>query len=418
MTIVFLDSNIYRQLGQKFLENQDFKRLKDFLDSTYNDFGVLNVVQKEILDFYKKDIYNKLLQDYSRLKSQIEKNSLIQIEKLQDIEKEIDEGYKLAEKQFDVHKLRIGAESYSSAELLEFLLLNKRVNVRKDNTRDLLIAKDLIDFANGNKESQIILISDDDFFTTHIHVQEKIKKKKIENLHFFKSISDFLKEFGPIFDFVNEELVLKSIKIDLIKDELLKDIKCFPGYVSGFYSDKEYEDIPEIETLEIKDLEIHDYYVIKNISRDTYTIQISLAVPIVATYEQETKIEELEKFRKNPVYKYRDNYPESFDNQNRIIFDHKVLFLFEGVVNTKSETIENINFIDFFPDHFIWQEEMKKIKEQRKSIPTSQLCIDGNEHIFDENMGFYHISKFGPGLSWHYRCKKCGMIYDSGDFLD
>lgn len=89
MTIVFLDSNIYRQLGQKFLENQDFKRLKDFLDSTYNDFGVLNVVQKEILDFYKKDIYNKLLQDYSRLKSQIEKNSLIQIEKLQDIEKEI-----------------------------------------------------------------------------------------------------------------------------------------------------------------------------------------------------------------------------------------------------------------------------------------------------------------------------------------
>lgn len=46
MTIVFLDSNIYRQLGQKFLENQDFKRLKDFLDSTYNDFGVLNVVQK------------------------------------------------------------------------------------------------------------------------------------------------------------------------------------------------------------------------------------------------------------------------------------------------------------------------------------------------------------------------------------
>lgn len=70
----------------------------------------------------------------------------------------------------------------------------------------------------------------------------------------------------------------KTIKIDLIKDELLKDIKCFPGYVSGFYSDKEYEDIPEIETLEIKDLEIHDYYVIKNISRDTYTIQISLAV--------------------------------------------------------------------------------------------------------------------------------------------
>lgn len=135
-------------------------------------------------------------------------------------------------------------------------------------------------------------------FLPHIYTSKKNKKKKIENLHFFKSISDFLKEFGPIFDFVNEELVLKSIKIDLIKDELLKDIKCFPGYVSGFYSDKEYEDIPEIETLEIKDLEIHDYYVIKNISRDTYTIQISLAVPIVATYEQETKIEELEKFRK------------------------------------------------------------------------------------------------------------------------
>lgn len=53
----------------------------------------------------------------------------------------------------------------------------------------------------------------------------KNKKKKIENLHFFKSISDFLKEFGPIFDFVNEELVLKSIKIAPHKDELLKRYK-------------------------------------------------------------------------------------------------------------------------------------------------------------------------------------------------
>ena len=314
MTIVFLDSNIYRQLGQRFLENQDFKRLKDFLDSTYNDFGVLNVVQKEILDFYKKDIYNKLLQDYTQLKSQIEKNPLIQIEKLQDVEKEINAGYKLAEKQFDVHKLRLGAKSYTSDDLLKFLLLNKRVNGRKDNIRDFLIAKDLIDFAYENKESQIILISDDDFFTTHKHVQELIEEKKIENLHFFKSISDFLKDFGPKFDFVTDELVLKSINVEIIKEELLKDIKCFPGYVSGFYSDKEYEDIPEIENLDIMELEIHDYYVTKNISPDTYTIQISLAVPIVATYEQETKTEELEKFRKNPIYKYRDNYPESFSS--------------------------------------------------------------------------------------------------------
>lgn len=75
MTYVFLDSNIYRQLGQYFVENQDFKRLKDFLDSTYNEFGLLSVVQGEVLDFYKKDIYDRLNKDYSKIKSSLENNT-------------------------------------------------------------------------------------------------------------------------------------------------------------------------------------------------------------------------------------------------------------------------------------------------------------------------------------------------------
>ena len=418
MTIVFLDSNIYRQLGQNFLDNQDFKRLKDFLSSTYNDLGLLNVVKQEILDFYSKDIYNRILQDYTRLKSQIEKNPLIPIEQLDDIESQINDAYKIAENQFDIHKLVVGAKAYPTEDLLGFLLANKRINGRKDNTRDYLIAKDLIDYASKDSESQIVLISEDEFFTSHTYIQHLIDVGGITNLHFFKSISEFLKEFGPQFDFVNDELVLKAISIDEIRTELLKDIKCFPSYVTGFYSDKEYEEIPEIEDLKVNDIKIQDYYVTKNISPDTYSIQISLAVPIVATYEKETRIKDLEDYRKDPVYRYRDSYQESFDEENRIVFDHSVLFLFQGIVNTKTETIDNIEFVDYFPDHFIWQEEVKRKKEERKNLLSSNSCLDGGPHRFDENMGFYHPSRYGGGLSWHYRCSKCGMLYDTGDYFD
>jgi len=53
------------------------------------------------------------------------------------------------------------------------------------------------------------------------------------------------------------------------------------------------------------------------------------------------------------------------------------------------------------------------IKE--KSVNT---CSDGGHHHFDTEKAFWKNSMYGGGLSWHYRCTKCGITYDTGDYWD
>ncbi len=55
----------------------------------------------------------------------------------------------------------------------------------------------------------------------------------------------------------------------------------------------------------------------------------------------------------------------------------------------------------------------EEIKE--KSVHN---CSDGGPHHFDTENGFWKNSMYGGGLSWHYRCTKCGITYDTGDYWD
>lgn len=55
----------------------------------------------------------------------------------------------------------------------------------------------------------------------------------------------------------------------------------------------------------------------------------------------------------------------------------------------------------------------EKIKE--KSVNT---CSEGGHHHFDTENGFWKNSMYGGGLSWHIRCTKCGITYDTGNYWD
>lgn len=418
MTIVFLDSNIYRQCGQNFTSNQDFLRLKDFLDKTYNDLGLLSIVEREFLDFIEIDIYEKLKLEYSKIKSAFQNNSFLNKELLPDLEVEINNAFKAAKEQLTVHKLKIGNEAYETQELLNFLLSNKRINGRKDNTRDYMIASDIFNFCVANKADDIVLISDDDFFHSNKYIQELRLRLKVENLYVFKNIPEFLKDFGPQFEFVNDELVLSAIDEQEICNEILNDIKAFPGYVSDFYVEKSEKEIPEIETLAVKSIDVHDFYVTKKLKSEEFSIQFSLAVSIKATFKPEKNLEALEKYLKLSTNKIESFKPDSFDSENRIIFDHKILFIYQGIVNPKIERIQKVEFIDYFIDHFLWEEYKEKVLKERRSISPQFLCTNGENHIFDTDNGFYKPSQYGGGLSWHYRCKRCGQLYDTGEFFD
>jgi hypothetical protein len=49
---------------------------------------------------------------------------------------------------------------------------------------------------------------------------------------------------------------------------------------------------------------------------------------------------------------------------------------------------------------------------------SANSCTDGGNHNFDTANGFWKNSMYGGGLSWHYRCTKCGITYDTGDYWD
>jgi hypothetical protein len=417
MTTVFLDSNIYRQFGKTFTEHQDFIRLKDFLDKTHNEFGLIDIVEKEIHDFLTLDIYGQIDGEFTKLRSTLDKNPFIESDLLPDISKKIDEGLAAAKKQLEIHKFRLAEKNYPAEILVDFLLANKRVNGKKDNTRDFLITHNLFVFCSNSKDNQVVFISDDAFFTENKFVQELKAKHKIQNLHVFRTIPDFLKEFGPQFEFVTEELVLGTVSKAKIESELQKDSTCFPSYVSRHYHETKPEDLPNIESLEIGDIRVHDYYVTKKLDSDNYLIQFSLAVPIKALYKPEKDIDALLKYQASNS-KIRPYHSEAFDEEHRPIFEHKVLFIYEGNVNQELQELQEITFIDFFPDHFLWEEYKEKVEQERKTLSPQFLCSDGEKHTFDTEHGFYKNSQYGGGLSWHYRCTKCGILYDTGDYFD
>lgn len=51
MPIVYLDSNIYRQLGLRFGGNVDYQNLSQLLETSGNEFGLLEVVYAELMDY-------------------------------------------------------------------------------------------------------------------------------------------------------------------------------------------------------------------------------------------------------------------------------------------------------------------------------------------------------------------------------
>lgn len=418
MTTVFLDSNIYRQFGHDFSKSVEYSRLSDYLSKTANEFGLLSVIRKELEDYISIEIFDRLKSEYNRLKSQFEKNPFIDIQNITSFDQKIEEGKATALSQLDIHIPKVDPEYYESESLIKFLLFNKRANGKRDNTRDFLIFIDLVNYCQENLDEQVVFITNDEIFTVNEHFLNIKKEKSISNLHFFKSIPDFLKEFGPQFDFIDDTLILSLVPDEVVRAELLKDIKCFPSYVSKYYYDKKENEVPDIESLEIGNYSVYDSYVTKNLATEQFEIQFSLKVPIKAIYKPEENVDALKVHLANAHSQKMSINPETIDENFRPIFEHSVLFLFEGTVNTENKSIENVFFIDFFPDHFLFEELKQKIEVKKQVASQEYLCIDGQPHDFDMQHGFYRPSMYGGGLSWHYRCSKCGRLYDTGEYFD
>lgn len=353
MPIVYLDSNIYRQMGLRFIDNVDYQNLSQILETSGHEFGLLEVVFLELMDFYKNDVFDSILSDHEKLYKKYQANPYLEDIEIPNTTQPMQRAIRLIKNDIKHKKWFTPLVDVPPKELLDFLLHNKRVNSKKDNTRDFLIFYTICEICKVHEHDHVILISQDDIFKSNDFFKRILLREKISNFKTYESISSFLKDFGPKLDFITPDLILSKIHSIIIENELLKDIKCFPSYVSDYYYTSTYKEIPDIEKLEIKSISINNFYVIRDYKTDKLKLNVTLNVDIKATFKPEQDKEALEKYLNSTTH---DRYLASrngFDKEGRPIFDGNVLFIFEGMVDEKSKTIEPANFIDFIPDYFI-----------------------------------------------------------------
>ena len=359
MHILTLDSNSYRELGMLFSDNIDFKYLSRFLSQGPHELILLDVVNKELLDYFKNDYIGKLINDYQNLNLRFERNKFVENIEIPDLT--IIETTAIKTFQEKLRKTcwkLFSTQIIESEKLIDFLIFNKRES-KKDNTRDFLIWNSVIQLASEYPDDKVVLISRDKIFTENDFFRKILLTENIKNLIVVESVSQYLSEYGLRIDFVNDKLVLDSIPSVIIEKELKNDLTCFPSYVSKYYYDGKTKP-PKNESLEILNVEPYEYYTYSE-DKSKVIIVISYVVRIKAIYEREKRVD-LKDYEKDFYY---EDIKHRIDNENRPIYENNVLFIFEGEVDMKNEKIINQKFDDFIPD---WNVKKAAYNTQYKKL--------------------------------------------------
>jgi len=344
MHFVSLDTNIYRQLGTEFWNKIDFKNLKKFLDQRAYEIIMTDVVYKELIDFYSNEVIKPLVGEYNKVFQKMDNTPLFERPPQQDLtlnEKKAEQEYikTIRESCFKI----ITTYVTDCNELIDFLIINKHVT-KKDNTRDFILFKTLLIFALENPKDKIVLISSDKIFIENEFFRKIIKSYNVKNYLIFDSIASYLNEFGYKYDFLTDDLVLKSIRPELIKREILRDVKCLPSYIIRDYNNVDL--VPELQDCKIDEIKIYEYYAYRN-EKEKLKVAISVLVRIIAVFSPDKNKD----YRNYNIEKYYEENHNRIDQFNRPIYDNYVLFILEGDLNESTKKINRVRFIDFIPDY-------------------------------------------------------------------
>ncbi|MFW6047255.1 MAG: PIN domain-containing protein [Candidatus Woesearchaeota archaeon] len=343
MHFIAFDTNIYREFGVKLNKNINFDYLTRFIEKGPHEIVLLDLVYKELLDYFKNDYLGKLISDYQSVYLRFEKNEFVEnidLIDLTSIEKKAISEYKASLKK-SAFKSPKPIIDYSL--LSNFLIYNKWKH-RKDNTRDFLIWLQLIELAKSNPDDKIIFISKDKIFTEDSFFKNTLYGNMIKNIEVMESISKYLSDYGLQVDFLNDKLVLEFVPISMIKKELKNDIECLPSYVSKYYATDEIKP-PQNISLEILNIELNDYYSYSENKGQTILVA-NFIVSVKAIFDKELKVNLMDYEQDH----YYEEIKHRIDSENRPIYENKILFIFEGDIDFKNKKITNQRFIDFIPD--------------------------------------------------------------------
>lgn len=349
---IFLDTNIFRQLGLDFTNHLDYVNLKRYCYGSGSEIRLSEVVIEELLNYYESEIINasvtSIQKAISKLKTVSEKmtfdfcfNDLEKGELLDSIRNQIVEGNMPARNEFIKEK-----------DLIDFLIFNKQ-NIKKDNTRDFLIFLSAVNIAIKYPKDQIVIISNDNIFENNDYFREYLKTKKNQNIKNYKSIASFMGEYSLKLDYVTNLSLLKLITPKELKKQINKDINSIPGYISRFYYSTRRRF--KVEVFDIKDIKVTNFYIYKDLESKDLKVLFHVVPDVNIVFEPEKDFESLNRYLNQLSNEQRYDL-ETFDEKYRPIYNTEILFIYVARIDTNSKTIDAIEFIDFFPDYYHLQD--------------------------------------------------------------
>jgi PIN domain len=356
---IFLDTNIYRQLGQNFYEHIDYKSLEDYCYSSGSEIVVAETVLREYLDYYEHEVLNKQINEIEKAFDKLKR--LQKFKKVGSIalQKPADAQLVYIKKKLTDAKRKIGANSMlTEGYLTDFLVENKREN-KKDNTRDFLIWLTVLWLAGKSQDRSVALISYDRIFIDNKIMKDLQAKFKLTNIEVYPNISSFLSLYGFKSPNLTAKLIEEAIPMNIIEKELLDQKDAFPSHISRFYYDANREF--KLEEFKADNMHVDSFYAHKNTEIGKVEIIAHVMVHVKMVFETEPQQVGLAAYLLARAKE--DFYLETFDMSGRPVYDEDVRFSFRLTFDENTNTITSSEYLDFFPDDYYIKRIQAHIKK-------------------------------------------------------
>lgn len=345
---IFIDTNIYRQLGLSFDSHIDFVNLKRYFYGSGSEIRLSEVVLNELLDYYTNDIIDSNLKGIQKSINKLKSISHDEINDYVFSEDKRNELIKSIRQRILNGTLYAKNDFVSEKELIDFLIFNKQTS-KKDNTRDFLIFLSAIKIALEYPEDQMVIISNDNIFSTNNYFKKLLTEYEIKNIKTVSSIASFLAEYSQKLDFVSPETLVSLISKSEIKAQIENDIDSIPSHISKFYYSTRRNF--NVELFEVENIKVTEFYSYKDLDTDELRILFHVIPKVNIIFEPEKDINALRNYLLEISNKPKYNL-ETFDEELRPIYNTELMFIYTVAVNKETKEFKDIEFIDFFPDHY------------------------------------------------------------------
>jgi len=231
---IVLDTNIIRH--NLLMNSEEFNVLFDYLKKTASKIKMPEIVYKELLALYERELKFRYNQ-YNRHKGSL--GSILINESIDSYELDTDK--KIREYNAYLDK-KIGLSKYNKIVPLkdEYFkdVVERAVNRIKPCSeggrgfRDSLIWLSVLDIAKETEEKIIIFISNNtkdfasDNNTLHEYLLKETKKNKV-SIKYYSSIAEFIKDHAVTIDFITSDWLNSVVNVEKINDEVLKYLELY-----------------------------------------------------------------------------------------------------------------------------------------------------------------------------------------------